>query len=182
MASRQKSKAAESWHRLHVYNDIEFITDIRALPKRKLPDSFGDYDRLAEKWDVSADYVDFVHERDWSDFDANKNVSGNIVHQNPKRPGFIATLNVDVTKEQILDVYKEVQRLRNELGTLDKKYKKPDDTELLYAISRARKSGKTFNDMSKEYLGRTLPHYSKKPINRFATGDDLKKFYYEHYK
>lgn len=187
MSSLQKSRAAETWHRYHVYHDPEFIKDIKALPKRKLSnipgeyDSYDDYRRLGEKYGIRPDFVDFVHERDWTDFEPNKNIGINIVHQNPKYPGFIASLDIDVTKEQMLDVYKEIQRLRQEIKIPNKKYKKPEDTKLLYAVFKARKNNMTFRAIFSDYQQGQLPLYKNMPTNKFSSEDELEKYYRTHY-
>lgn len=185
MAFMQKTKAAEAWHRYWVYNDPEFIEEINKLPKRPsppTPDISAEYRRISAKYGLHWTYVDFVHDRDWSSFDPKKNVGGGIAYFNENEDGFIAELNLNVTEDQILDIYRYIRQLRSENKIAEKKYKDPEDTKLLYAVCRSRIINVPFKIIFSQYSLGTLPHYKQIPQKKYKTQKDLERYYHRYYK
>lgn len=56
-----------------------------------------------------------------------------------------------------------------------------DDTQLIYAVFKARKSGLTFRQIYRLYQDGKLPCYVEKPTNQFSSEDSLER-YFNKYK
>lgn len=166
--------AADRAHHLLVMNDPEFLKDMEAgLSHEELKKlyGFGPEDTLMSIESYKLFKKGFVP------------FTGGWMKQDETTGEFTILLKSDIKKHQMEELWHYMQRRRQINNfTEQSKVKAPEDSELLYAIFKARARGSTFPQIFDMYRTGELPSYENKPTNKFATEFDIKKYYSKYYK
>ena len=167
-----------AWHRYWVYKDPDFIEAVKNLPKRVLSDLlFEDYQRIAQEFEIRQSDVDFVHERPFATYTPEDVVASGLGYTfKIDKKYFFAKMNHDITKRQFLHLWAQLQFYKTSMGIKKTKNKPPENTQLLYAIFKARKRY-TFNETYIMYKNKSLPYYLGKGTSQFNSEESLERYY-----
>jgi len=176
--SRGDFKGARDWHIYYVYNDPDFIEEINRLDLAS--DRDKEYEKIAESFAINIQDVFF--------FDMSRILytEKNVARKGIITPDFVnkkmmLTFDFTMTKAELMELWEEFEGLRKGLArAVRAKRKPPEYPELIYAIFKARKTGRTFKDIYGVYSRNELPHYSG-ATTRFQGEEDLER-YYNRYK
>lgn len=183
--SPKELKTAKQWHLHWVYLDPEFRKKVAQLkePPRHIKDK-GDswrqpYQELAEEFCV--DYGDV--------FSFKRNGKQAIV----LRAGLVMNgfafykkdwdciqiqVRKDVTKKDFLDLWRQVHHIQKTVLKLKTTRRKaPENSQLLYAIFKARKRGDKYSKIFKDYERGTLKYFEGKSAGQFLAQEDLERYY-----
>lgn len=89
-----------------------------------------------------------------------------------------------ITRDDYLEAWDEVEDMliREEVReTNGSRRRSPDNTQLIYAIFKARKKGKKFSEIFTLYQDGQLDQYHEKSKTQYKSSDDLER-YYNKYK
>ena len=172
--------AAKAWHLSHVYEDPDFIKAVESLPKRKLPDSYEDYRRIAQEFNILPSDVDIVHEKTY-DYDPSSVLATGLGYRlDWDFKEFKITLDRNITKRQFLYLWENIYWYQKRGGIKTPKQKSPVNTGLLYAIFKARKNH-SFPEIYSLYEKGKLPYYLGKKGIQFSSAKNLEDYYHRYY-
>ena len=181
-----RSGAAELWHRYHVYNDPDFMEAMAALPFPKheyIGSDFHLYKDIAKRFDMKYVWIDYVRNGDGKFDPTVKKVYAEVGFKEELGIlSMVVEFNPAISKQQFMDLWIKVVAMRKKHG-LDMKHRtrSPAYTDLLYAINRARKEGRSYADIYLAYSAGTLDHYHKK-MQQFSTAKELENYYHKYYR
>lgn len=178
-------------HVYHVFNDPEFINEVERLNAdfEITASKFGHkgtaeeigkrYEAIIKEFAVNRGDIDFFMAELHKQGSTRRQHRCEIIY-NADTNSYTAQLKPDVSKDDLEEAWQYIQRI-NGLRKISKTRRRGfDDPQLVYAIFRAKKSGKSFPAIFTLYQEGKLPHYENKPRNQFSSVEYLKRYYYRY--
>lgn len=177
-------------HLFNVYKDPEFIRKVKNLPP--IPAAL---ERAAKGLGWRKPYEDLAHEFHikyiqvylYKGHGMNALLVGanllpkGIARHNSEERLIELKLMENITQEDFYELWQEVDRIKREdIRLIPTRRRPPDDTDLIYAIFKARKKGLTFKQVFQHYQDGSLEYYLDKPRNQFASEDALQAYFYKY--
>lgn len=162
-------------HKKHlklVESDPEFIEAFNKLPNYS-DETLEQYQNLAMEFAVYVEeLMHMKHGYKMSDFSKPY-----VIVPSAEKDGTVAVfVDPKATKQEYLEAWVDVQKLRKSLGTESTKRKFGEKPELIYAIFRARRKGNTFTEIFHMYKERSLQNYDG-PNKQFKDVEELTWYY-----
>lgn len=89
------------------------------------------------------------------------------------------TLNARTTKDDLIAVWPEVDDMKKQIPNSVRKWKEPENAQLLYAIYKCRRNGDTFQQVFTKYEQGMLPSWAGKPT-QFKDQETMERNYRRH--
>jgi|GEM_PF-1985818 len=89
------------------------------------------------------------------------NFTDPFTYPDEERNQIIVRLWPDTKKKQLLDLWPVIEAQQKEMGKVDRRRKKPENIDMLYAIHRSKKKGMTYARIADLIWEGSLPGYTK---------------------
>jgi hypothetical protein len=164
-------KTTRDWHVYHVYNDLEFITEVNDAPESR-------YGTIAEKYAITPKDVIFFIARKYIYLEGNTDKKSMLILDGDKEQ-LVLNMDPDITHEEYLSQWKVISAYKRSLFKLPRTKRKPTyNTNLVYTIFKARNRGLTFKEIYLLYTDGKLPGYSGS--TSYNSEENLERFYRKH--
>ncbi|MFT4532258.1 MAG: hypothetical protein ACI9T8_000269 [Candidatus Saccharimonadales bacterium] len=183
-----KQKTKRQWHMYRLCEDIEFIKsvlDTRELALRYNGEAIDDDElerhnkfvhhiqaQLATLWDITEKEFFEVYSESVVDlpFEIEPTFENNSV---------TIKIRNTINKTDYIHAWDYIERRLRIDEVRPRRKRAPEDTKLIYAISRSRHIGLAFTEIFKLYQNGDLGTYSG-PTNQFDSKDKLERYYNKH--
>ncbi len=183
-------KTAREWHIYHAFNDPKFIEqydeiflDKKAKRQKQLTEvDKAKLSKLADDFGLEVEDI-IVYSGVPSRYGGGISRQGGWVWYDKMSESFIYRVSPDITRDGVVKLWKQHQAVRAmHTGQSRTKRKKPEDTELLYAIFKAKQKSPplTFDAIFKLYQKGKLNYYEEGTTNWLNSVDSLKRYYYKY--
>lgn len=181
-------KSARDWHIFHVYNDPEFIIDMKEFASYFEADAkpvdekilMQKYVSLAEKYMITRPDIYYFQLNAYERYSFINSPSGAIVYYSEPAKQIIIRADPNITRMQFYKLWRRVVAERNDNKIKATKRKPPDDSRLIYAIFKQRQKNVTFTEIYSMYQAGKLPLYEDGPTNQYDSKDKLERYYNSH--
>lgn len=186
-------KDAEYWHRFYLYKDQDFVEATDSL-QRKMNSKYGGYISLNLSSDLFDEQDKATIEKVQTKYgvtnealvwftDGGYAKSGFVQPHSPLleiEEDYIKLVIFPNTKlSHVRDFWSWIENAQKDLPGYKGKSKSPKYPDLIYAIHRARRDGKTFKQIAMLFDHEQLQgvDYSNGVLQRFNGEEDLEKYY-----
>ena len=182
-------KTAKAMHLHWVYNDPDFITSVEELNPPPKPTYGADkkwkkpYEALESQYCLGPGDVIRFKLQGYRGILIGSGLTGyGWVWYNKKNDSIELAVNKKITKKEFISLWGRIKTIQtNELRIKPNKRKPPENSQLIYAVFKARKRQITFKKIFKMYQEGTLDYYSSKSSSQFKS-EDLLERYYDRYR
>jgi hypothetical protein len=194
-SSKPTFKTAQEWHIYHVFSDPDFKKEINSLSERIA--SKEQYQKIAAQYLIPTSEVYSYHSlaisRIVKDSPTPQDRPYSFTYDDEKHK-YLIELEDSINKVSFEEIWSHIESMRLVVTTTvnmdritrvtrssktTKKEKPPQETDLIYAIFKARKQN-TFTWIFDKYREGSLPLY-KGSTTQFKSSDSLER-YYDKYK
>ena len=171
-------KNARDWHIYFVYNDPEFVSQVKKLRRLKIqsPTKERLFVKLATEFAIAPYDVFYFYTKQIIYLDKNITRKANLTF-NSDTGKFLVEFDYDISREEFLELWKEFSYTRKNIGFRGKvsKRKPPESPELIYAIFKARKD-KTFKEIFELYEKGKLEGFAGS-AKQYKDEESLERYY-----
>jgi hypothetical protein len=182
-------KDAREWHTYHVFNDPDFIEkfdevflDKKTKKTRGITEvNISTINKLAEEFGIEISAL-FYYTGVPSRHGGGLSKSGGGIQYDERTDSFLYKVSPDVTREELVALWKKQQEQITSKGFKRHKRKPPENPRLLYAVfkARSRSPAWTFKAIYQYYADGKLPYYEGGNTKQFKSEDALETYYHKN--
>jgi hypothetical protein len=178
-----KSLINARWHEYWAFRDEEFWEAISALPPYDFKKQLGsEYLDIGSMFGLPWSVVMAVHiNPEWAKSYTPELIPGVQVRYDEGSGEFEIGATEHVTRQMWDEAWVRIQQIKVEKKLVTTTRQRPaDNTQLLYAIFRARKAGNTWQAIFDACCSGVLQNYPHK-LKAFITAESMRRYYAKHY-